>query len=260
MSLEREMTELILNSINPKRCEAIKPKKDVSKTNLVLRTCREGGLSRNGFQWNLEVGGVTTALDWKDTEICGNGLHGFLNGEGDGSLLLDDCEIALWMVVEPIGKIVSLKGQVKFESAITRFVGNKVEAIHYLVERIGLGHAVIGNRVSTGDNGTAITGDHGTAIAGDHGKAMAGYRGTAIVGNYGTAIAGLHGTAIAGDEATAIVCDYGIAAAGTNGTIVFKYWEDDRDRFIVRYIGENGIMANTFYCLDIDDKLVRLDF
>jgi hypothetical protein len=89
---------------------------------LVLRTCNADGTSKNSFQWNLEIGGITTAPDWEPTAECGNGLHGFLNGEGDGSLAGWSGSM-IWMVVEPINQIINLDGKVKFESAITKFTG-----------------------------------------------------------------------------------------------------------------------------------------
>lgn len=116
-----------------------------------------------------------------------------------------------------------------------------------------------------GDDGTAVVGSYGTASAGDGGKATAGYRGTATVGFQGTAIAGRFGAAIAGYKGTAIVGDGGTATvelegtaqAGDGGTLVFEWFDGSRYRIAVGYVGENGIKANTPYCV-VDGRLVEV--
>ena len=47
---------------------------------LILRTCNADMTSYGEFVWP-ELGYVE-APDWEPTETCGNGLHGFLWGEG----------------------------------------------------------------------------------------------------------------------------------------------------------------------------------
>src|SRR5574337_1960475 len=49
---------------------------------LILRTCRADSSSKNGFVWP-EVGQIAKAPDWNSTPDCGNGLHGWLFGQGD---------------------------------------------------------------------------------------------------------------------------------------------------------------------------------
>ena len=51
---------------------------------LILRTCGANMKSHGGFQWPRS--GPVSAPDWNPAPECGNGLHGFLRGEGDGSL------------------------------------------------------------------------------------------------------------------------------------------------------------------------------
>lgn len=299
----------------------------MDKQNLVLRTCNKDGSSWDGFEWNLEIGGITTAPDWISNSECGNGLHGFLNGEGDGHLANWKTD-AIWMVVEPIGEIVDLRDKVKFESATTHFVGNRIDATSYLIESIGHEYAVIGGVASTGDCGTATAGyrgtatagvegtatagkygtatagcdglatanDHGTAIAGMYGTATAGEHGTAIAGSYGIATAGCYGTATANDHGTAIAGAYGIATAGEHGraiagrygtatvgcygtattgkygtatagrygkatadcgsVITLNYWDGNRYRLAVGYIGEDGLLPNIAYKLDENHQFV----
>lgn len=51
----------------------------------VLRTCSADMTSHGDFRWPKR--GRVEAPDWKPTAECGNGLHGLLWGESDGTLL-----------------------------------------------------------------------------------------------------------------------------------------------------------------------------
>jgi hypothetical protein len=199
-------------------------------TSLVLRVCRSDMSSRSGFSWTSEVGAEVSAPDWKNNKECGNGLHGWLYGQGDHSCVsyCEDAE-AKWMVLEvPSADIVMLGGRCKFPSAVVRFIGTKSAAADFILanEPKALNVAVIGACLKVGDGevvqvgglGTATAGESGTATAGYRGTATAGYRGTATAGNYGTATAGYRGTATAGNYGTATAGIYGTATAGYRGT------------------------------------------
>ena len=80
-----------------------------------LRTCAKDGSSYGGFQWDLRVGAVNTAPDWKPTKECGNGLHGLLGGQGESSHL-DWSENAIWVVFSSPSSI-DLKGKHKVQHA-----------------------------------------------------------------------------------------------------------------------------------------------
>ncbi len=97
-----------LKSVRKVRVTKPKPVETV----LVLRTCDKNLQSHGGFQW--PESGPVKCDDWSATPACGNGLHGLLWGEGDGSLLnwSDD---AKWLVVEIEARlIVDLDRKVKF--------------------------------------------------------------------------------------------------------------------------------------------------
>ena len=195
---------------------------------LILRTCDAQMQSHEGFIWPKS--GKVSAPDWKPTKACGIGLHGFLNGEGDGSLANwnhDD----VWLVARvEKSTIIDLDGKVKFPSAEVLLAGTREEATGYLREHGCMG-AIVGSTATTGDRGTATagdwgtatTGDRGTATAGDWGTATTGDRGTATAGKWGTATAGKWGTAIAGDWATAIAGKSGTATTGDRGTATAGY-------------------------------------
>src|SRR5688572_14047547 len=80
---------------------------------LVLRTCRADMTSRDGFKWP-EIGSVEAPY-WNPYPRCGSGLHGWLWGEGEGSLGYIDQEGARWLVLlVKESEIVDLGGKVKF--------------------------------------------------------------------------------------------------------------------------------------------------
>ena len=238
---------------------------------LILRTSNADRTSHGGFKWPAK--GPVSCDDWSPEPSCGNGLHGFLKGEGDGSLAnwADD---ATWQVIsvreDTIVKIDSAK--VKFPRGIVVHSGSKAVALAMILAAYP-GHAVIGATITAGYKGTATAGYKGTATAGNKGTATAGYKGTATAGHYGQATAGYKGkatagyygqatagdsgTATAGDSGTATAGDSGTATAGDSGTLVIKHWDGSRYRLIVAYVGENGIEANTAYKI-VDSKLVKV--
>ena len=193
----------------------------------VLRTCNADMTSYGGFRW--PESGPVEAPDWDASPRCGGGLHGFLNGEGDGALASWDAD-ARWLVVRVAEDLViPLDGKVKFPRGIVEFTGDRRAATAYISERVGV-RAVIG--------GTATAGYGGTATAGYRGTATAGYRGTATAGDRGTATAGDGGTATAGDR----------------GILVLTSWDGARRRVTVLYVGEDGINANVAYRIGNNGK------
>lgn len=181
---------------------------------LILRTCSADMRSYGGFQWPRS--GPVAAPDWNPAPKCGNGLHGFLRGEGDGSLADWDSN-AVWLVAE-VETFVDLIGKVKFPVAEVIFAGSRLGATALVKARYP-DAAVIGANVAAEDGRMAV------------------------VGNYGTATAGNRGTATAGDGGT--------ATAGEGGMLqIYHYGCNDRRRLAVAYVGENGIKPNVKYCLD----------
>jgi hypothetical protein len=205
------------------------------QTSLILRVCRADMTSRNGFKWP-EVGQEVVAPDWHKKAECGNGLHGWLYGQGDHSCAeYWQAPDAKWLVLEADSdSIVMIGGKCKVPKAIVRFVGDVKSATDYLweheprsrdVEVIGACRADKreGAQVRVGALGTATAGALGTATAGYSGTATAGYSGTATAGALGTATAGYSGTATAGYSGTATAGALGTATAGALGTATAGY-------------------------------------
>jgi hypothetical protein len=191
----------------------------------VLRTNDSEGKGYGGFQWPKK--GKVEAPDWNPEPICGGGLHGLLNGEGNADLLNWGAD-AQWQVVKVLATdIVHIgTGKVKFPRGVVVYTGDRSGATSFLHAKIGNGFSIHGvattagdyGTATAGDYGTATAGDYGTATAGDYGTATAGYKGTATAGRKGTATAGNYGTATAGRKGTATAGNYGTATAGDEGT------------------------------------------
>jgi len=248
---------------------------------LILRTCEWNMSSYNGFKWPKS--GYVEASDWNPGRFCGCGLHGWLWGEGDGSLGNWGLD-AKWLVVEvDADKVIDLDGKVKFPSGNVVFCGTRLDATNYLVKEAP-GKAVIGAMATAGDGGTAtagykgvaVVGHRGTATAGEYGMATAGCDGTATAGHDGTATAGEYGTATVGDYGmakagykgraiakgyggTAMVGPRGWAMAGHNGKLCIEYYDGRRYRIKVAHVGEGGILPDKPYRLGDLLNFVEVD-
>ena len=188
--------------------------------NLILRNCDSEGRSRNDFQWNLTIGGITEAPDWKPTKECGNGLHGFLWGEGDSRLTT--WPDALWLVCE-IGDYIDLKDKVKFQRATTLFVGSLQEAAKFMYDEsfklgivdkkiIGLSgdYLIAGDRANLRGEGQRIQ------TAGHYSAQTAGNESTQTAGGFSAQTAGGYSSQTAGHDS--------IQKAGYNSTQTAGYY------------------------------------
>ena len=224
---------------------------------LIMRSCDENLKSYGGFQW--PDSGICIAPDFKETKLCGNGLHGFLKGEGDGSLGNFDIS-AKWLICEvDESQIIDLVGKVKFKKCEVIFCGCLKDAAN-IIATIYPNLKTIGGTATAGYSGTATAGDSGTATAGYSGTATAGYSGTATAGDRGTATAGDSGTATAGYSGTATAGDRGTATAGYSGVLIIEYYDNIACVYKkkVALIGENGIKANIKYKLNSKNEFEEI--
>ena len=189
-------------------------------SDFLLKTVHADSAAWGGFRWTLDEGAEVIAPDWDPTPVCGGGLHGLLNGAGNGSLINWSTD-AIWIVAEiPDDEtVVDLDGKVKVRRCIVRHVGDKTSAPEFLAAH---GHT----------EGVVS----GTATAGDDGTATAGYAGTATAGVSGA------------------------ATAGERGTIIIAWWDSElgRRRWVVGEVGIDGIVADTPYRV-VDGALVEVE-
>ena len=196
----------------------------------ILKTVNEDLTAYNGFLWNE---GIVEAPDFKPTKECGAGLHGFLMGEGDGTLANWNSK-AKWIVAEvDKDSLIDLRGKVKFPKCKVIFIGDRKEATDLIILKGG--KSVIGSFVTSGGYGTSTSGYYGTSTSGDYG--------TSTSGDGGTSTSGVGGTSTSGD----------------GGTLVIKYWDCNAQRYklATAYVGKNGILPNTPYVLNEKNKFVK---
>lgn len=207
-----------------------------STHSLVLRACKEDMSSKNGFVW--PTSGLVECPDWDPVPKCGYGLHGWLYGHGDGEVSEYWNENDKWLVVSvETSTIVHLEGKVKFPKGDVLFCRDRKSATDFLLvhEPRSLKQPVISAFVTVSDNQTAITGYKGTSISGDYG--------TSSSRNYGKSTSGVGGK----------------CKAGTNGMISIYYYENNRTKLKIGYIGEDGLEPDTFYKLDDNFNFVKCD-
>ena len=125
----------------------------------ILRCCDKDLRSHGGFQWPGQ--GLVEASNWNPKAECGQGLHGWLWGEGDVSAsgsTHEDPE-SIWIVARVMqSEIVELGGKVKFPRAWVEFVGTREAAVDRMCELAGSGRAIIYSTATAGIRGTATAG------------------------------------------------------------------------------------------------------
>lgn len=203
---------------------------------LVLRTCDADLKSWGGFQWPHE--GYVEAPDWSPEPVCGYGLHGLLEGEGDWGLLDWSLEAkALVVEVDRTG-IVELSGKVKFKGGSVRKVTSLAVAMCELFcnsERIAK---------SVADSIKEIRKQATEKASGDDSRlAASGYASQ---------------LAASGDDSVVMAAGVrSIASAGKDGVIALTWHDGTRYRVTVGYVGEDGIEPGVAYCVDDAGKLVK---
>ena len=260
----------------------------------ILKTVNANMQAHGGFVWPTQ--GPVEAPDWNAEPVCGGGLHGLPNGEGDGSLLnwSDEAKWVVWEAKDEEVVIFEGRDKCKAPRGNVLFVGNRKEATDYLQTVcpgraiVGAyvvadyqgghttagdrGHATAGNggHATAGYEGHATAGDEGHATAGDRGHATAGYKGHATAGNGGHATAGNggghatagdRGHATAGNYGRATAGDRGHATAGDKGRLQIDWWDAKADRYrtAIAYVGEDGIEPNVTYKLDDEGKFIKVE-
>jgi hypothetical protein len=131
----------------------------------VLRVNDPENKSRNKtFQYPKK--GTVTAPDWIPDPVCGRGLHGWENGEGD-CLAADWHEDGVWLVLRVLeSDLVRLNGKVKFKTGTVAHAGTKESATRYIWEETKAPR-IIGLVLTGGDYSTLTGGDYSTLTGGD---------------------------------------------------------------------------------------------
>jgi hypothetical protein len=233
---------------------------------LVLRSNKSDMTSYNGFKWPLR--GPVEAPDWKNTDKCGNGLHGLPWGVGGNYCNMDDT--AVWIVVRVStrkGRYQHGSGEMtdkcKFKSGVVIFSGTRDDAVAVIAAQCPMPWAMRWWPASTsGENAPASTSGANAPASTSGRKAPASTSGwNAPASTSGEdAPASTSGenapASTSGADSCAIALGIrGLAAAGKNGIVAVKWYDGRRYRLVVGYVGENGIKPNAFYCCNNMGKL-----
>jgi len=241
---------------------------------LILRTCNADMTAYGGFVW--PASGPVEAPDWDPAANCGNGLHGWLWGDGDGSLGNWSAD-AKWLVVEVDGEaVVDLDGKVKFPRGEVIYAGDRHVATAMICAHPGAaGKLVIGSTLTGGD-GSTLTGGYGSTLTGGYRSTLTGgYRSTltggdrsTLTGGYGSTLTGGYGSTLTGGDGSTLTGGYGSTLTGgdrstltggdgstlTGGdgsTFIVLRWNGKRYKVVVGEVkdasGDGQLEPNTKY-------------
>ena len=225
------------------------PAESAPRQRAMLRTCAADMTSRGGFQW--PESGEVSAPDWTPEPVCGGGLHGLLDGCGDGSLLLWG-EGVKWLVVEVDEWVAIDEEKVKAPRGRVVYAGDRGGAVALGIERYGWDASrCMGGTSTSGDGGTSTSGYGGTSTSGD--------RGTSTSGDRGTSTSGYGGTSTSGDRGTSTSGYGGTSTSGYGGTLLIRWHDGKRYRIATFYVGEDGIEENVAYRVNERGEAVRVE-
>ena len=96
---------------------------------MILRSCNADFTSEYdlSFQWPNQIGAEVFPKIWDPNSTCGNGLHGFMGGEGD-SYLADWSDSAQWIVFTGDIMVNIHDAKVKTNKATIVYIGQGVTA------------------------------------------------------------------------------------------------------------------------------------
>jgi len=116
----------------------------------------------NNFQW--PDSGHIAAPDWMPVAKCGDGLHGWLWGEGDADLRVKD-EDAKWLVLSVDAEsVVELDGKVKFPECEVVYCGDRETAVAIIAAHAPAGSKIIFATVTGGNRATVTGGENAVLI------------------------------------------------------------------------------------------------
>ena len=228
-----------------------------------LKTVQSDLTSYDGFKWKRR--GIVTSPDWHPDPVCGGGLHAFLRGEGHGSLA-DWSTDALWLVLKiPEGTYVDLGGKIKFPRCTVVFCGDRKSATDKL-QALGCNGPIIG-AYKVGGYRSTVSGGYGSTVCGGYGSTVSGGDRSTVCGGYGSTVSGGHGSTVSGgdrstvsggyestvsggDRSTVSGGDRSTVSGGDGSVLTLSYYAGVRRRLVTRYVGEDGIKANTMYRLN----------
>ena len=218
-------------------------------TVLVLKTVNMDMTAHGGFKW--PESGVVEAPDWKDEAECGNGLHGLPWAEGNWALLEEDAP-KKWLVVSVNKKdgYLEFGGKCKFRRGTVIYCGEKAAAvakvmcapeafsrIQNLADKKSKSSGNSSRAASSGNSSSAASsGDSSSAASsGDSSRAASsGYKCVSMAAGCNCAV-----------------------KSGPQGAFAAGWYDGERPRILVGYVGEDGIKADTWYRIDVRGNVAK---
>lgn len=169
--------------------------------------------------------------------------------------------MSLWLVVEPIGKIMQhfsygTEESCTFGAAKTLYAGTQLGATEYLKASLKNPDMILGSSNFCDDFASGKYADLTKNIGGFGSHITAGSWSTNIVGEYGLISAGRYSKNIAGPHATISSWEYSenfggdgcTLMGGTGSTLIFTYTDVHGNQQRKSYIvGKDGLMPNKPY-------------
>ena len=220
----------------------------------VLKTVSPQMTGYGGFKYPRR--GPVVAKDWRPDDKCGGGLHGLPNGCGNAGYVLFDVESAVWLVIKVDTRHGYVHGtgdmtdKCKFRRGTVVYSGKRAGAVAYLDKHGCADKPVVFAARVGGDRATVTGGDRATVTGGDEATVTGGY-GATVTGGYGATVTGGNEATVTGGDGATVTGGYGATVTGGNEATVTGGWYDgNRYRLAVAYVGENGIKPDTPYRVD----------
>ena len=186
----------------------------------ILKVLPANLISYNNFQWPSEIGAVVTAPDWKRTKECGNGLHGWLNGQGDYNVCNYFESTTKWLVLSTTTKIINLDGKVKFKTCVIEFIGDQKGASDFLAANsTEFSGPVIGKFITSTSKLEAIGGYRSILSGGDYSTLTGGHSSKLTGGDFSKLTGDSYSTLIGGVRSTLTGGDYSKLTGGNQSTL-----------------------------------------
>ena len=252
------------------------------KYTYIIRSCNPDMTSRNGFLW--PASGLVKADDFLPTNRCGNGLHGLRLNQNNPVIWYENGKLLLLKVDEK--KIVDLDDKCKFPEAIViktfddmasliSYLYNKNINIEGMYRRTQISDKSdksvkwIGGHYSTltGGNNSTLTGGFYSTLTGEHGSKLTGGKYSALTGgdrstltggDYSKLTGGDYSTLTGGYDSILTGGKYSTLTGGDRSTLSIQYWDKNKYRIAIAYVGENGILPNVKYKVNDKGKFVEI--
>ena len=188
----------------------------------VLRVNDAKNQSRNGFQYPLK--GKVSAPDWNPSPHCGEGLHGWENGEGDPSVA-NAYPDGVWLVLKVEDRpdnLVRIDGKVKFREGIVVFSGSRNAVTEYIYKKTKAPSVLWVNL--TGGYSSTLTGGHSSTLTGGHSSTLTGGYSSTLTGGDSSTLTGGHSSTLTGGHSSTLTGgDYSTLTGGDYSTLTGRY-------------------------------------